>query len=522
MARFNRANTPLLEPVIALIAGILSFAIPDRPADYRVPCLVLGILLLAVICIRYLYYNRISSWRRIILWGLFFCLGVTLTTLNRIDPSAANAHHGERLTFLGRVESIPQTKGRWNRSEATLFCYADTISNEWVPLHDLKVRFYADTSARNPGLQIGDIVRFRGRIYAADSNGYDLYMRRTRGITARCFAWQIFRIDSDTTFRTRIELLRNQLGNKLLAEEPDDPDDAGDLMQALAIGNQSGIDPKLRDSYSRTGTAHLLSVSGLHVGIIFMILNLLFGWMRLIRRGYIALGILVIASLCGYAVLTGLSPSVIRAVLMFSLLQVGLMLSRYTNSLNTLCAAALLMLLWNPYYVYHIGFQLSFAAMVGIITLYQPLARLWMPQHSVFRWLWSLTLIGVTAQIGTFPLVMYHFGQLQIAGLLLNPLIWFTVPLIIGGSLLYLASDWQWVFEGTHRIADWQNAVIGWTGSHPWIAVTGIRMSWWWCAAIYLVIIGLIVWINRSGVAKTRSYFRRSVDARALDRRETK
>ena len=129
---------------------------------------------------------------------------------------------------------------------------------------------------------------------------------------------------------------------------------------------------------------------------------------------------------------------------------------------------------------------------------------------------------GVTAQIGTFPLVMYHFGQLQIAGLLLNPLIWFTVPLIIGGSLLYLASTWQWVFEGTHRIADWQNTIIGWTGSHPWIAVTGIRMSWWSCAAIYLIIIGSIVWINHNGAAKTRSYFRRSVDAQACDRREAK
>lgn len=522
MARFTRANTPLLEPVIALIAGILSFAIPDQPADYRVPLLILSAFLLAAICIKCLFYNRISSWRRIFIWVLFFCLGVTLTAIHRIDPSAASAHHGEKLTFLGRVESIPQTKGRWNRSEATLFCYADTISNEWVPLHDLKVRFYTDTSAQNPSLQIGDIFRFRGRIYAADSNSYDLYMRRTRGITARCFAWQVFRIDGDTTFRTRIELIRNHLKNKLSAQRQDDPDDAGNIMQALAIGNQSDIDPELRDSYSRTGTAHLLSVSGLHVGIIFMILNLLFGWMRLIRRGYIALGILVIASLCGYAVLTGLSPSVIRAVLMFSLLQAGLILSRYTNSFNTLCAAALLMLLWNPYYVYHIGFQLSFAAMVGIITLYQPLARLWMPKHSVFRWLWSLTLIGMTAQIGTLPLVMYHFGQLQIAGLLLNPLLWFTVPLIIGGSLLYLASDWQWVSEGTHRIADWQNAIIGWTGSHPWIAATGIQMSWWSCAVIYLIILSLIVWINRSGAAKTRSYFRCSVDALALDRREAK
>lgn len=519
MARFTRTNTPLLEPTIAYIAGILSFTLPDRSGNYLTPCFILGIFLLLALLVKYLFFNRIASWQRILAWSLFFSAGCTLSGLNRIDPASAIEHHGERLTFLGRVETIPQTQGRWHRSEATLFCFADSVTREWASLDNLRIRLYADTSERNPALAIGDIIRFRGRIYATDSSGYDLYMLRTRGIAARCFAWTIARIDRDTTFVTRIEILRNYLGTKLLSN---DTDEAGHIMQALAIGDQTGIDRQLRASYSRTGVAHLLSVSGLHVGIIFMILNLLFGWIRLLRRGYILLGILVILSLAGYAVLTGLSPSVIRAVIMFSLLQVGLMLSRYTNSFNTLCAAALLILVWNPYYLYHIGFQLSFAAMVGIITLYPPLARLWMPPQKIFRWLWSLTLIGLTAQIGTFPLVMYHFGQLQIAGLLLNPLIWFTVPAIIGGSLLCLVSGWQWVYEWTHRIADWQNVVIEWMDSHEWIAVTGIEIKEWGCAAIYLVIIALIVRINRRGSAKTRSYLLDSVDAQVLERREAK
>ncbi len=515
MARFTRSNTPLLEPAIALIAGILSFALPDRSDSYAVSGLVLGGLILAVVLVKYLFTDRIASWKRILAWSLFFCAGAAGAALHRTDPAPAIEHHGERLTFLGRVESIPDIRGRWCRSTATLFCFADSVSGQWIPLGDIFVRLYADTSARNPRLRIGDIVRVRGRLYAADSSGYDLYMRRTRGITARCFAWTVSRIGTDTTWGTRIESLRNKLGNELLSGDATSPDDAGNIMQALAIGNQSYIDPQLRDSYSRTGVAHLLSVSGLHVGIIFMILNLLFGWIRLLRRGYIALGILVILSLCGYAVLTGLSPSVIRAVVMFSLLQTGLMLSRYTNSFNTLCAAALLILLWNPYYIYHIGFQLSFAAMVGIITLYQPLARLWMPRHTLLRWLWSLTLVGITAQIGTFPLVMYHFGQLQLAGLLLNPLIWFTVPVIIGGSLLYLVSHWEWVFALTRTVTDWQNAVITRMGGHDWVAVTGIRLSGWACAAIYLAIIALIVWINRRSALRTRSYFSRNANTGA-------
>lgn len=474
----------------------------------EVSSLLLGGFSGVIILIKLLFFRQIASWQRLLGgWSLFFVVGTGLAEWQRVDPTPALEHHGERLTFLGRVENIPQVRGRWERSTATLYCFADSVSGDWMPLNELKINLFVDTSVRlNPRLRIGDLVRLRGQLYAADSTGYDLYMRRTRGISGRCFAWSVVRIDTDTTWSTRVESFRNRMGNKLLHDSTKN-DAAGGIMQALAIGDQSEIAPQLRQHYARSGVAHLLSVSGLHVGIIFLILNLLFGWLRLVRRGYVALGVLIILSLCGYAVLTGLSPSVIRAVVMFSLLQIGLMLSRYTNSLNTLCAAALLILVGNPYTLYHIGFQLSFAAMVGIITLYQPLGRLWMPRSTVLRWLWSLTLVGITAQIGTFPLVMYHFGQLQFAGLLLNPLIWFTVPTIIGGSLLYLASGWEWVYVSTHAVTEWQNSIVDRMANQSWIAVDSIEASGWMCGSIYVVIIVSIIWVNRRSQTKTRSYF---------------
>lgn len=511
MARFTRANTPLLEPAIALICGILAFVIPDRSGNLTWPLLILGTILLVGSILKLTRFRNSVSWGRIGMWGIFYCIGTGLTGWYRVDPVPAVTHDGERLDFIARMESVPQIKDRWQRAEATLFCYADSTTGDWTPINNLRIRIFADTSAQNPVLRIGDIIRFRGRIYAVDSSGYDLYMLRTRGIAARCFTWNITRIERDTTpLQTRVEIFRHQLGNRLFNS---DNQETGDIIQALAIGNQADIDPEIRDHYSRAGVAHLLSVSGLHVGIIFMIINLLFGWVRLIRRGCVALGVIVIATLLGYAVLTGLSPSVIRAVIMFSLLQIGLMFSRNTNSLNTLCVAAIMLLLWNPYYIFHIGFQLSFAAMVGIITLYQPLARLWMPRNTIGRWLWSLTLVGITAQIGTFPLVMYHFGQLQLAGLLLNPVIWFTVPVIICGAMLYLVSGWEWVFQIIHTVTGWQNAIIGKVAEQSWSTVTGIRLSWWLCSLIYLIIIILIIFVNRKSTTKTRSYFSDSSEA---------
>lgn len=528
MPRFTRTNTPLFEPVVALIAGIV-LTEQLAMAGFAQGWIWTGIAV--IVC--GIGWSVIRKSKRSLLWSLFLMVGIGLTIWHRIDieQTTAGAYPGERLTFLGQIDSNPQQRGRWIRSETSLFCFAEDdslgkMTEDWIPAlsgRNEKIWLYVDTAAfanRKSPLQIGDIVQFRGRIYPAlegDSTGYSLYMLRTRDMTGRCFAWSAGVVGSDSsTFSTRVNAFRQRLSDRLaLLEEGDDPSAAG-IMQALAIGNQQTIDRELRDSYSRTGMAHLLSVSGLHVGIVFLILNFLLGWIRLFRDGNIALGILVIGLLCGYAVLTGLAPSVLRAVLMFSLLQVGLMLSRYTNNFNTLCAAALFLLLCDPYYIYHIGFQLSFAAMVGIIVLYQPIARLWRPRWMVLRWFWGLTVVTLAAQIGVFPLVMYHFGQIQLAGILLNPFVWFTVPFIIGGSLLYLGSGWGWVLEITHTVTGWQNELIRWMASHPWIALEDIHISAWMCAAMYAVIIGGMIWINRrlGQIGKgTKSYFLRSVDA---------
>lgn len=520
MARFTRANTPLLEPVLAFMAGIIIAEQSNKlPLYLPIAIILVG---LAILALSHRLFKKKINLQPLIVSTLFCFLGFGLILLHQADTTLARKHDRERLIFLARIDEIPLLKGRWQQATTTVFCYKDTIRKEWIPIRDTRIRLYADTSARNPALDIGDIIEFRGRLFAADTTGYDLYMRRTRGITARCYTWNITRLDNDPTSATRIETLRSDLCKRLNISDQDSIFDrsSSGIMQALAIGNQSEIDRDLRQSYSRTGVAHLLSVSGLHVGIIFLILNLLLSWIRLFRNGSVIVGILVILLLCGYAILTGLSPSVLRAVVMFSLLQIGLMLSRYTNNFNTLCAAALMLLLWNPYYLYHIGFQLSFAAMVGIITLYRPIATLWTPKYNIIRWLYSLTLVGITAQIGTFPLILYHFGQLQIAGILLNPVIWFTVPVIIVGSLLYLVSSWEWIFRITSQVTEWQNDLINWMASHRWVAVEGIETPWWICAGIYLIIILLIVIVNRQSSQKNRSHFLRSVDRPLAERLE--
>lgn len=507
MARFTRTNTPLLEPVMALSAGILAYSLPDRIDDFRWATALFILGLAAAAGLKLSCFPRLGSWRRIGMWGVFYSLGVLLAWLQQPDLAVVQRHHGIRQEFMARIENVPQARGRWYRAEATLFCCADSLSDSWQPLGRPRVQCYTLRDDRNRPPRIGDILRFRGQLYAADSTDYDRYMRRTRGIVGRCFAGRTTLLEHAPTWRTRIEQFRQRLGERLQPDTTlgsDSADAAAAVMQALTLGDSSGINRELRDRYARTGVAHLLAVSGLHVGIIFLILNLLFGWMRLFRKGRVLSGIGIVGALCLYAVLTGLSPSVIRAVVMFSLLQIGLMLSRSTNSLNTWCAAALLLLLGNPYLLYHIGFQLSFAATAAIITLYPPVARRWMPRTAALRWLWSLTWVGLAAQLGTFPLVLYHFGQIQWGGIVLNPILWFTVPAIIIGSLASLVNPWPWLIAVTRSVAGWQNRLVERWADFGWAAATDLEISV--CLLLYLPVIALVFFLNRTSQSRRDAY----------------
>lgn len=142
MARFTRTDTPLLEPVLVLLLGILVGSLPERPDDFRLAAGLFGLLLAIVIGLKYILFPRIGSWRRIGMWIGFYALGIVLVLLHRPDPTPVQALHGSRGEWMARIESSPEHRGRWYRSEATLFCYADRLSGDWIPLGDPRIRLY--------------------------------------------------------------------------------------------------------------------------------------------------------------------------------------------------------------------------------------------------------------------------------------------------------------------------------------------------------------------------------------------
>ncbi len=188
-------------------------------------------------------------------------------------------------------------------------------------------------------------------------------------------------------------------------------DDELAIINALLLGQRQSISNELQRSYSGAGAIHILAVSGLHIGIILMLLTFLLKPLHVLKKGKLIASILVILFLWMYAFIAGLSASVVRAVTMFTAVAIGMFLNRPSNVYNTLVISMFFLLLLNPYFLFEVGFQLSYMAVFSIIWIQPKLYNLWTPKFWIFNKIWQLFTVSVAAQLGVLPLILYYFHQ---------------------------------------------------------------------------------------------------------------
>ena len=181
------------------------------------------------------------------------------------------------------------------------------------------------------------------------------------------------------------------------------------LICALVLGSKGEMDFETKNAFSAVGISHILSVSGLHVGLIYGLLVFVFILLNPFKRFKILQGLIIVGCLVFYAFVTGLSPSVIRSVFMISMLTFGVSVGRKSNSVNTVLFTAFILLLLNPAYLWDMGFQLSYLAVLSLIVLYPKLTACWTPQNAIPKKLWELSNLSVSAQLGTAPLTIHLF-----------------------------------------------------------------------------------------------------------------
>lgn len=183
------------------------------------------------------------------------------------------------------------------------------------------------------------------------------------------------------------------------------------VFAALFLGQQQEIDSEILRDYQFAGAVHILSVSGLHVGFVLIMLNFLLDYLPKTGRWRLIKLIVVIFGLWGFAILAGLSPSVVRSVVMFSFVAIGMHLRRSTNVFHTLLISMLLILTFRPGFLFDVGFQLSYLALFFILWLQPMLNGMLSVENRVLRYFWNILTVSFAAQIGTLPLSLYYFHQ---------------------------------------------------------------------------------------------------------------
>jgi competence protein ComEC len=211
------------------------------------------------------------------------------------------------------------------------------------------------------------------------------------------------------------------------------------VASTLILGYKADLSNDILQAYSKTGTVHVLSVSGAHVAIIFILLNVLLGFLNKYKYGKLFKALLIIALIWYYSLLTGFSPAVCRAVVMITMVIIGKTYSRYINTLNILAISAFALLLYDPLFITDVGFQLSYLAVIGLIV-FQPIVYRWLKFKN--KWadkLWALCSVSIAAQVITFPLSAFYFHQFPVYFLISNLFIVIPVEVIIYVGILYLS-----------------------------------------------------------------------------------
>ena len=238
--------------------------------------------------------------------------------------------------------------------------------------------------------------------------------------------------------------IRNGLGDKELA-----------VVSALVLGYRENLDEELQREFAGAGAMHVLCVSGLHVGIIYLVLNFLLGFLHRFKNRRVIQTSIILLLLWFYAAMTGFSPSVLRATIMFSFVIVGMGLGRPTSVYNNLAASALLLMIIDPWIIAQVGFQMSYLAVLSIVALYPVFYELATIRNPMLEKVWALVCVSLAAQLAIGPLSLYYFHQfpnyflitnliaVPLAGLViyaaLGTLLFSAVPLLsfFAGKILY-------------------------------------------------------------------------------------
>ena len=432
-------NTPILTILLGLIGGI---AITDVIAPSFLFAISSCICLLLTLAIHQFLATKRYAFRHgiVIHVGLTsVAVGILITILH--TPTYNSKHYTQKLNaneyYTLEADIIEQTS---QTDYGTTF-KAELLTANHTSTEGKILCFFPSKTITDDVKTLAptDRLVFVGKYtpISPPKNPYQFnykrYMER-KGVYGRTEVVAFSVVKNNTTgFMGSIARTRSHLAiviDKYFNQE------SSALLKTLLLGKRTDLDNEVYQHYVDAGAVHILAISGLHVGIITAILLLLLQKMPNLGFYRPLQYFILLAGLWAFAFIAGASPSVLRATVMFSFVGWSTLMRRKQGRFDALMLSMLLLLLINPYHLYDVGFQLSYAAVFSIMKFYPVMRKWWQPENKYLQWIWSLFLVGLSAQIVVLPISLYYFHQFPIlffvSNLVVVPLL---QPILIGGII---------------------------------------------------------------------------------------
>lgn len=442
-------RAPFIRLLPPLVVGILygyyvSFS-------YEVIGIIAAILVLSIIVFERLKSDIKFRFRHapgLIFMSLMFLVGAVSLKFNDVKSKELwYGYHLENSIGLELVlKSKPQQKSKTIGfiGEVQAVVYGDTVKRTIG-----RAMLYLATGQRTSMLKEGDVLIARNKMKPIKNMGNPGEFDVEAYMAHQNIYHQAYLTDDDWQFTGKN--VRGGMGKAIDASlgyahstfnRHIRSTDENALSKALLTGDRSELDRSLVDAYANTGVVHIMAISGLHLGLIYLFLIKFFNLIPVVRNHQLSKTLFVIIGIWFFALMTGASPSVMRAAVMFSFLAMGILMRRKTSTYNFWAAAAFLLLCVNPYLLFNVGFQLSFMAVLGILVVQKPIYK-WIEFHNkLVDYTWQLTSVSLAAQLFTLPFCLYYFHQFPVVFVLANIV---AIPLASMGlwsGMILLIAGW--------------------------------------------------------------------------------
>jgi competence protein ComEC len=436
------ARAPFVGIVLSFIAGILASAwIPQWANASQI--LMVCVATVFAGCI-FCYYKNWKTPFGITFALFLICLGalgmVVFERNNDRKIAALQAH--TYTAYLAEIKSLPEKRAKSVRFEVNV--KSIKTQSAWIPVDVSALINIAQDAETIP--KPGDHIVAHGTLELpmAATNpmqfDYRQYLKNKGIVWTDYLAKNAFEILPITAQTSSIEHWSTDISEwsaRVFRANIQD-DAAYGLVKAMLLGRRDDLNADLVDDYTVSGAVHILSVSGMHVAIIFLVISHLLGWMKRWKFGKLAYMVLIISLLGFYALVTGLAPSVQRATLMCIVFVVAEVFGRKQSAMNTLALSAFLILIFDPAALCDVGFQLSYLAMSGIFLLYEPISGILVPDNRIVKFVWQISALSFAAQLATFPLSLFYFHQFPSYFWLVNPFVIAFTNVLLPAALIML------------------------------------------------------------------------------------